>query len=62
MTKYCHHQLLNLLLLRFFILKNTFSTLNMKQLEFEFNSIDLSDYYVAHQAIDEGNNQIFSWE
>ena len=33
----------------------------MKQLEFEFNSFDLSDYYVAHQVIDEGNNQIFSW-
>ena len=33
----------------------------MKQLEFEFNSIDLSDYYVAHQVIDEGKNQIFSW-
>ena len=33
----------------------------MKQLEFEFNSIDLSDHYVAHQVIDEGNNQIFSW-
>ena len=33
----------------------------MKQLELEFNSIDLSDHYVAHQVIDEGNNQIFSW-
>ena len=33
----------------------------MKQLEFEFNSIYHSDYYVAHQVIDEGNNQIFSW-
>ena len=33
----------------------------MKQLEFEFNSIELLDYYVAHQVIDEGKNQIFSW-
>ena len=33
----------------------------MKQLELEFNSIDLSDHYIAHQVIDEGKNQIFSW-
>ena len=26
----------------------------MKQLEFDFNSINLSDYYVEHQVIDEG--------
>ena len=48
-------------MLSFFILKNTFSTQDMKQLELEFNSIDLSDHYVAHQVIDEGKNQIFSW-
>ncbi len=33
----------------------------MKQLEFDFNSINLSEYYVEHQVIDEGKNQIFSW-
>ena len=33
----------------------------MKQLEFDFNSINLCDYYVQHQVIDEGKNQIFSW-
>ena len=33
----------------------------MKQLEFDFNPINLSDYYVQHQVIDEGKNQIFSW-
>jgi len=33
----------------------------MKQLEFDFNSINLSDYYVDYQVIDEGKNQIFSW-
>jgi len=33
----------------------------MKQLELEFNSIDLLDHYIAHQVIDEGKNQIFSW-
>ena len=33
----------------------------MKQLEFDFNSINLSDYYVEHQVIDEGKNQVFSW-
>ena len=33
----------------------------MKQLEFDFNSINLSDYYVEYQVIDEGKNQVFSW-
>ncbi len=33
----------------------------MKQLEFDFNSINLSDYYVEHKVIDEGKNQVFSW-
>ena len=33
----------------------------MKQLEFDFNSINLADYYVEHQVIDEGKNQVFSW-
>ena len=33
----------------------------MKQLEFDFNSINFSDYYVEHQVIDEGKNQVFSW-
>ena len=33
----------------------------MKQLELEFDSIDLSDHYVAHEIIDEGKNQVFSW-
>ena len=31
----------------------------MKQLEFDFNSINLSDYYVDYQVIDEGKNQVF---
>ena len=33
----------------------------MKQLEFDFNLINLSDYYVDYQVIDEGKNQVFSW-
>ena len=33
----------------------------MKQLEFDFNSINFSDYYVEYQVIDEGKNQVFSW-
>ena len=33
----------------------------MKQLEFDFNLINLSDYYVEYQVIDEGKNQVFSW-
>ena len=33
----------------------------MKQLEFDFNSINFSDYYVENQVIDEGKNQVFSW-
>ena len=33
----------------------------MKQLEFDFNPINLSDYYVEYQVIDEGKNQVFSW-
>ena len=33
----------------------------MKQLELDFNSINLSDHYEAYQVIDEGKNQICSW-
>ena len=33
----------------------------MKKLDQEFNSIDLSDHYVAHEVIDEGKNQVFKW-
>ena len=30
----------------------------MKQLELDFNSINLSDHYEAYQVIDEGKNKI----
>ena len=33
----------------------------MKQLEFDFDSINLSDYYVNHKVIDEGKNPVFKW-
>ena len=33
----------------------------MKQLELDFNSINLSDHYDTYRVIDEGKNQIFSW-
>ena len=33
----------------------------MKQLELDFNSINLSDHYEAYQVIDEGKNKICSW-
>ncbi len=33
----------------------------MKQLELDFNSVDLSDHYEAYRIIDEGKNQICSW-
>ena len=33
----------------------------MKQLELDFNSINLSDHYEAYRVIDEGKNQICSW-
>ena len=33
----------------------------MKQLEFNFNSINLLDHYVEYQVIDEGKNQVFCW-
>ena len=33
----------------------------MKQLELDFNSINLSDHYEAYQVIDEGKNQFCSW-
>ena len=33
----------------------------MKQLELDFNSINLSDHYEAYQVIDKGKNQICSW-
>ena len=39
----------------------TSATQTMKQLEFDFNLINLSDYYVDYQVIDEGKNQVFSW-
>ena len=34
----------------------------MKQLELDFNSIDLSDHYKAYRVIDEGKNQICSYD
>ena len=33
----------------------------MKQLELDFNSINLSDHYEAYQVIDEGKNKFCSW-
>jgi len=33
----------------------------MKQLELDFNSDNLLDYYEAYQIIDEGKNQICNW-
>ena len=33
----------------------------MKQLEFDFCSINLSDHYEAYQVIDEGKNKFCSW-
>ena len=33
----------------------------MKQLEFEFDLTNYSEYYVSHEVIDEGKNPIFCW-
>ena len=33
----------------------------MKQLELDFNSINLSDHYDAYRVIDKGKNQICNW-
>ena len=33
----------------------------MKQLELDFNSINLSDHYEAYRVIDEGKNKFCSW-